>query len=857
MKKGLIFATTLAMALGVGVAVGAHQKQAAEVKADYTSRTVYCAIDTTTLGSYTLKLNCNVGDNNTWVQSVMSEVSDTTSYPGKKIYKGTFEERYGGVDAMQFQLYDGDNWHAEDKVISGWKTYDNYSGKLHIYGGEANSWAAYTEPSVVTHTVHVYVDGEERTGSPETIADGALPDEPAAQWGKSFSGWCSDAECTVPAVGVTADITVYGKFTTLPTVTYTVDASKVSNDYAALYLWAWEPNGLNNAQNWPGVVVADNTITLPNDASFLINNGGNGHQTVNVTQSLVANDTLRILAAVDGKGYNEYEWASDDIPSVYKYRVNEGEYQVMAEGSDSQVTATGTFAKGDVLTFLKDDATFAVAPKDDDQQTKVYAVTGGLKFAEAYTGTIYLNTSTAKLWAGQFTAGYYLAGVKGQWEPKLALAAHEVAPGDPAYVVENVELNAGDELKYINFPESGNEVTYYTAVEDQVYTSTEVAFTLVSDGYDGLNLKVTNAGTYDVLYNPTSGWYSIEDKNYVEPVYTVQVGTTEYDLELNEGTEYKIKDHIDIKLNAGEEITVLKDGVEVEFERKKIGNNNLNADFEVIADAQTQVYIDLDAETIFAGGLTFGGYHLLVNNTFVQMTKNDKPMEGYEEYYSNMISFKKDDVIRFIDTSAVLNAGYAVDFDITKINSHSEPGVAVVGEGAAARLVAQQNVNLAVYLKLSMILGDEVYFGSVPEEVALAEEFAENFNDAMEAVCVYNNKDIAPSADLVTAWGLQVTAFGALDEKAQTVLKNAKADDSIKEIGDFVAKYLYIAGKYGDQLGEGYNFLAKDLKASAYIGGLDTFAASDNTTIIIVISIAAVSALAFTMLLVFKKRKQK
>ena len=32
MKKGLIFATTLAMALGVGVAVGAHQNKAVEVK---------------------------------------------------------------------------------------------------------------------------------------------------------------------------------------------------------------------------------------------------------------------------------------------------------------------------------------------------------------------------------------------------------------------------------------------------------------------------------------------------------------------------------------------------------------------------------------------------------------------------------------------------------------------------------------------------------------------------------------------------------------------------------------------------------------------------------------------------------
>ena len=156
-----------------------------------------------------------------------------------------------------------------------------------------------------------------------------------------------------------------------------------------------------------------------------------------------------------------------------------------------------------------------------------------------------------------------------------------------------------------------------------------------------------------------------------------------------------------------------------------------------------------------------------------------------------------------------------------------------------------------------MILGDEVYFGSVPEEVALAEEFAENFNDAMEAVCVYNNKDIDPSAGLVTAWGLQVTAFEALDEKAQTVLKNAKADDSIKEIGDFVAKYLYIAGKYGNKLGDDYNFLAKDPMSFALIGNLETFTPSDNTTMIIVITIAAVSALAFTTLLVFKKRKQK
>jgi len=559
-------------------------------------------------------------------------------------------------------------------------------------------------------------------------------------------------------------------------------------------------------------------------------------------------------------GWDGGEWKAYTEPavvSVYKYSLNGGAAVELTKATGTEyVSAELDFAKGDVLSFTKDSSAYAVTPKDSGQQTKVYAVEGGLKFAEAYHGILYLETSTAELWAGQFTPGYYLAGVKGEWEPKLALAAHEVAPGDPAYVVENVELNAGDELKYINFPESGNKVTYYTAVEDQVYTSTEVAFTLVSDGYDGLNLKVTNAGTYDVLYNPTSGWYSIEDKNYVEPVYTVQVGTTEYDLELNEGTEYKIKDHVDIKLNAGEEITVLKDGVEVEFERKKIGNNNLNADFEVIADAQAQVYIDLDAETIFAGGLDFGGYHVLHNGNYVHMTQNTEPLDpSYLEYYTGLISFKKDEVVRFIDTTAVFGAGYAVVFDIDNIDPISEPGISVVGEGEAARLIVQEDVNLSVYLKLKEG-ADQVYFGSVSPEVALAKEFAENFNDDLEGVCVYYNKDKDPSAALIAMWGEQVEAFDDLDEKVQAVLKAATSHYSINEIAEFIAKYEYIAGKYGDKLGEDYDFLAKGIVSLANFGEFDSLNYANATTII-VITIAATSALAFTLLLVFKKRKQK
>lgn len=129
----------------------------------------------------------------------------------------------------------------------------------------------------------------------------------------------------------------------------------------------------------------------------------------------------------------------------------------------------------------------------------------------------------------------------------------------------------------------------------------------------------------------------------------------------------------------------------------------------------------------------------------------------------------------------------------------------------------------------------------------------------MEEVCVYNNKDITPSSALVSAWGEQVEAFGELPEQVQNILKAATTDDANNEIAEFVEKYEYIAGKYGVLLGEGYNFLEKDIQSSTlYNGGLDSIMGSEGSNIMIIaISIVATSALAFGVALYLKKRKQK
>ena len=318
--KNVIISLGLAAVMGVGVAAGLSGKEAKAAKAyTVTNRTVYCAIDTTTLGSYTLKLNCNVGDGNTWIQSNMTDLNDLSSYPGKKVFSGIVEERYGGVDAMQFQLYDGSTWKAQDQVISSWTTYDNYTDKLHVYGGAANSWTTYAPPGVSQYSVTYHLD-DLGTPSSDTVVvnEGSLPSHRALAYGEVFSGWYSNSGYTGdPLTGITANGDVYGKIELAPTKTYSYDVSRVSA-FTSVYLHAWDDNGNNGG--WPGIQLNTTSFTIPSTASFVLHNN-DGTQTVDVTQSGVANDTVRVLNTKTGEKQN-YVWTSTlDEPAEDGYYI--------------------------------------------------------------------------------------------------------------------------------------------------------------------------------------------------------------------------------------------------------------------------------------------------------------------------------------------------------------------------------------------------------------------------------------------------------------------------------------------------------------------------------------------------------
>ena len=149
---GLTLAASGAFAVGSAVSY----KKAESVDAyTVTNRTVYYAVDSSVVGSYTVKLNANVGDNNTWEQSTMTKTNKT--FHGMDIYQGTFPERYGGVDGMQFQLYNGSTWVSQQQPITSWAVTSVYSGKLYVHGIEGTT--GFKTYAYDTSSVTIYVDG--------------------------------------------------------------------------------------------------------------------------------------------------------------------------------------------------------------------------------------------------------------------------------------------------------------------------------------------------------------------------------------------------------------------------------------------------------------------------------------------------------------------------------------------------------------------------------------------------------------------------------------------------------------------------------------------------------------------------
>lgn len=175
---GLTLAASGAFAVGSAV----NHKKAEAVFADEQSGTVYYAVQSSTLSTYTAKLHINIGDNNTWREYDFEPTKYTYNNGNSEYYvlKADFSVKYNGVDVMQIQLYDGSTWKSEQQPYGSWTTLDTFNGKMYVHNV---GWVAYTHNSVKTATVYLdvfdwsnlYVYTFEYIGSKKIETNGAWP----------------------------------------------------------------------------------------------------------------------------------------------------------------------------------------------------------------------------------------------------------------------------------------------------------------------------------------------------------------------------------------------------------------------------------------------------------------------------------------------------------------------------------------------------------------------------------------------------------------------------------------------------------------------------------------------------------
>ncbi len=139
---------------------------------------------------------------------------------------------------------------------------------------------------------------------------------------------------------------------------------------------------------------------------------------------------------------------------------------------------------------------------------------------------------------------------------------------------------------------------------------------------------------------------------------------------------------------------------------------------------------------------------------------------------------------------------------------------------------------------------------------AAAITYAKAFNTSISSVCVYAGG--TSKSDLADAWSDQNDAYDLLDGYVQYWLNKSHASTDSNVLGMF-AKYDYVYGKYGEEIGEDFLNREPAPVLGLHSSPFDLFGSEDNFSTIIIIVSSSVALLSVTALsiLVIRKRKSK
>ena len=729
MKKGLIFATTLAMALGVGVAVGAHQGKAAEVEAANVS-TVYCKVaqswwkaDGAAVGAYCWNSEDD-SQNNTWPGVKMTAVVGQTDLWSYSVPNG-----YDKVIFTRLNSAGNEYWGAKtsDLDIQSVKNCYTVTSSSAVWGdpGVAGEWSVY--PTVAPE-YHLLGD---------------------------FNSWNDSSDEYIMTVDA-GDANHY----TLAGVDLTagggVKVCDVKNDD-----W-YGDHGNNVVVAEDGEYDVDFYVHADNEVNVVLTK----KQAVTVSYSLSYNNgTINFALDDEHKPEGSLHQYKATITTAWRARVLQF-FKKVGDAEPVQISNIGVDWDGE-----------APVPGNNI----VGDTTAGFRiYTSGSDMDVYLKeyTNGYSLWgAGYAENSYWLSHVSKQLtldsefvpdetytkqyktSSEVALAKLEVAEANQNYYITD---DAGHGMQSLNMETAGN------------------------------NNAVAVTGSYFNVHNSCNEVVYLKEKadlslwlyigGYVA-VHVITIEEQEYPLEPYGLTQYVAHD---IELHAGDEIKGYTiEGVAQTVSAKVVGNNNLLANMKVVADVESaDIYFDTVANTIWISGLPLGGYHLYKNSrTVIQMSATED-YGDYKQYKTESVTFAVGDSVEILDANGAETLSGPVIWTITKID---EAGLGANFEVQDGKIKCKTACTTKVYLKI-LDGNDEIYFGAEDKYITDAREFANGFKSAMAGACSTVGEEAKQTA-VEAAWAQQATAFAALVEEAQNELKSGGAS-SVAEVREF-AEGLY------------------------------------------------------------------
>lgn len=380
------------------------------------------------------------------------------------------------------------------------------------------------------------------------------------------------------------------------------------------------------------------------------------------------------------------------------------------------------------------------------------------------------------------------------------------------------------------------------------------------------------AGRYNIYFSPTwkKAWEDNQGYLWFEKVdvYTLDLVRGSEAIEsgitttknTENSNEFYTTTAFDVK--AGDKLVVKVNGTESsDFSAKVNGNNNYieNKTFMFdmsygVDDGSARIYLDTSAKTVFAGGLEWGKYGVVVNNVFhnlKQDTSEDAPTNQYILENDTSLSLTKDSVVTFAHTLNAESVGFPTIFTVSLENG----GASNYFEVTTSGLKVKDDVEVNVYFKLSSG-ADSVYFEYADADLFSAISFARGFNSTFAegaGVCVADGS--SDVATIKSNWEAKKTAYTSLSETAKNYIKD-EYKDTYTDIGNMLARYDYIYGKYSSELGADNNFLSRTPINTGSARSLNL--TSDNSvTFIAIIVVASITLIAASSYIVVKKSKRQ